>query len=192
MLTRKITVLGSFLGSDDDIEDFESQKHNLTVNGTSGSGNSTSNQRGSGIYTGSGSGGTIVPLPLCRDCFGHGTNPTGDPRCRIGCRGSGAGTGAGSPVYTQQNSNAFGFDRKAPQVGHVGDDTSKTKVDERTKSSKKNKKLKFAFVMLSIVGIAFVVATVIIRRKFGCRMRPGRVVSWNDTSLHPSRDNEDI
>ena len=162
------------------------------MKGTSGSGNSTSSQRGSGIYTGSGSGGTVVPLPLCRDCFGHGTNPTSDPRCRIGCRGSGAGTGAGAPVYTQQNGNAFGFDRKAPHVGHTADHTSNAKVNEQMHSSKKNKKLKVAFVMLTIVGIASVVAIVIIRRKFGCRMRQGRVVSWNDTSLHTARDNEDI
>ncbi len=63
---------------------------NFTDSGSSGS------VRGRGTSTGSGTSTGNGILPPCHRCFGHGVDPSIDPRCKFGCRGGGLPTGSGA------------------------------------------------------------------------------------------------
>eukprot|EP00794_Sanderia_malayensis_P005715 gene5715-6415_t len=159
---------------------------NNRINSTD-SGSNSSNINGSTAATDLTGNGL---LPLCRNCFGHGVNPSLDPRCRLGCRGGGQPTGA-APLPTRM---AFAANRAPRKDGcHEIDGCSKPPyssviIDNSAGLPRKEQKetyimkvhaLWFCFGVLCLLTLVGLVMMII--RKVGCKKRQARVDVHNKT-----------
>lgn len=143
----------------------ENLDQNQINNASFGSGRS-SGDRGAGKFSGSGSVGT---LPPCKDCFGHGRNPSSNPNCQLGCRGlenNVAVTPGIKAVHYNGCSKEGGCHGIDDHLQGTGDKSERSRSLGTTKEKSKQK-LKNALVAVTIVGC--VLAVIVLMAKNQCR-----------------------
>ena len=151
----------------------------VTGYGSSGTG------RGSGTYTGSGSLGT---LPPCTECFGHGSNPDSNPKCKLGCRGSDEATTRQKNIRNKQlnfNANvgyhACGQGKHCPEKSNNQNNDKDRKSGFAAHENERAKTLKLQLIVFTCVGCVILIVAVALGH-YVRRRRLARVVLSEEDS----------